>query len=193
MTRNQKIFFGTCVLVVFLCGGSIAHAAEEGAAGAERAGEIFKWINFAIVAGLIVWVFEKVLPPIFRKNADQISAAITSATSAKAAADAQVREAESKLARLQQEIAELRAMAEREGAGEAERIRALAKSDAQKIYVAGNAEIEAAERAARLELKAIAAKLAVDGAESLLAKQLTPQAQESLVSAFVKSLEGRPN
>jgi F0F1-type ATP synthase membrane subunit b/b' len=49
------------------------------------------------------------------------------------------------------------------------------------------------ERAARLELKAIAAKLAVDGAETLLAKQLTPQTQESLVSAFVKSLEGRPN
>jgi F0F1-type ATP synthase membrane subunit b/b' len=59
--------------------------------------------------------------------------------------------------------------------------------------LAGKAEIEAAERAARLELKAIAANLAVDGAESLLEKQLTPQAQESLVAAFVKSLEGRPN
>jgi hypothetical protein len=33
----------------------------------------------------------------------------------------------------------------------------------------------------------------VDDAESLLAKQLTPQAQESLVAAFVKNLEGRPN
>jgi len=170
-----------------------AHAAEEGTAAAERASEIFKWINFAIVAGLILWVFGKKLPPIFRKNADKISSAITSATSAKAAADAQVREAETKLARLQQEIAELRTGAEREGAGEAERIRALAKSDAQKISAAANAEIEAAERAARLELKAIAANLAVDGAESLLSKQLTPQAQESLVSAFVKSLEGRPN
>lgn len=193
MTRNQKIFFGAGVLVVFLCGALNAHAAEEGAGAAERAGEIFRWINFAIVVGLILWVFGKKLPPIFRKNADNISSAISNATSAKAAADAQVREAESKLARLQQEIAELRAVAEDEGAGEAERIRALAKSDAQKISVAAKAEIEAAERAARLELKAIAAKLAVDGAESLLAKQLTPHAQESLVSAFVKSLEGRPN
>ena len=193
MTRNQRILLGTSVLVVFLCGGLNALAAEEGTATAERASEIFKWINFGIVAGLILWVFGKKLPPIFRINAEKISSAITSATSAKAAADAQVREAESKLARLQQEIAELRAVAEREGAGEAERIRALAKSDAQKISVAANAEIEAAERAARLELKAIAAKLAVDGAESLLAKQLTPETQESLVSAFVKSLEGRPN
>jgi len=193
MTRNRRIFFCTSVLAVFLWGVVSAHAAEEGTAAAERASEIFKWINFAIVAGLILWVFGKKLPPIFRKNADKISSAITSATFAKAAADAQVREAETKLARLQQEIAELRTGAEREGAGEAERIRALAKSDAQKISAAANAEIEAAERAARLELKAIAANLAVDGAESLLSKQLTPQAQESLVSAFVKSLEGRPN
>jgi F-type H+-transporting ATPase subunit b len=193
MTRIQRVLLGTCVLAVFLCGVLNAHAAEEGAATADRASEIFKWINFAIVALLILWVFGKKLPPIFRKNAEKISSAITSATSAKAAADAQVREAESKLARLQQEIAELRAVAEREGAGEADRIRALAKSDAQKISAAANAEIEAAERAARLELKAIAAKFAVDGAESLLAKQLTPETQESLVSAFVKSLEGRPN
>jgi len=76
---------------------------------------------------------------------------------------------------------------------EAERIRNLTRSDAQKIATAAKAEIEAAERSARLELKAIAANLAVDGAESLLAKQLTPQAQEALVSAFVKGLAGRPN
>jgi F-type H+-transporting ATPase subunit b len=134
-----------------------------------------------------------VLPPKFRDNAEKISSAITEATAAKAAADRQLREAETKLANLQKEVAELRAFAGREGSSEAERIRALARNDAQKIFLAATAEIEAAERAARLELKAIAAKLAVDGAETLLAKQLTPQTQESLVSAFVQSLEGRPN
>jgi F0F1-type ATP synthase membrane subunit b/b' len=55
------------------------------------------------------------------------------------------------------------------------------------------AEIEAAERAARLELKAAAANLAVDEAETLLTKELTPKVQESLVAAFVKNLEGSPN
>jgi F0F1-type ATP synthase membrane subunit b/b' len=63
----------------------------------------------------------------------------------------------------------------------------------EKIAAAAKAEIEAAERAARLELKALAARLAVDGAESLLAKQLTAQVQASLLSNFVKSLEGMPN
>jgi F-type H+-transporting ATPase subunit b len=193
MTRNRRILFFASLFLFLFCVALNAHAAEEGGAAKERVTEIFKWINFAIVAGLMLWVFVKVLPPKFRSNANKISSAISSATTAKTEADRQLREAETKLANLQKEVAELRAFGEREGAGEAERIRALAKSDAQKIFLAAKAEIEAAERAARLELKAIAAKLAVDGAETLIAKQLTPQAQESLVSAFVKSLDGRPN
>jgi F-type H+-transporting ATPase subunit b len=194
MTRNRGVLSATSVLFVLLFAAVMAHAAEEGGnAATEKATEIFKWINFAIVAGLILWVCLKKAPAFFGSRAGAISSAITKATSAKAAADAQLREAESKLANLQKEVAELRAFAGREAAAEVERIHAATQSDAQKIAAAAKAEIEAAERAARLELKAIAAKLAVDGAESLLAKQLTPQAQESLLSNFVKSLEGKPN
>jgi len=191
MTRNRPFFFAAAMLFVLVAG---AHAAEEGGnAATEHATEIFKWINFAIVAGVIVWVFGKLLPPVFRKKAETISSAITNATNAKAAADAQLREAETRLANLEKEVAELRAHAEKEAAAEVERLRAATQSDAEKIAAAAKAEIEATERAARLELKALAANLAVDGAESLLAKQLTPKAQESLISNFVKSLEGRPN
>jgi F-type H+-transporting ATPase subunit b len=194
MTRNRSFFLAVGMLFVLFIAVASAHAAEEGGnAATERATEIFKWVNFAIVAGAIVWVFGKKLPPVFRNRAEAVSSAITSATSAKAAADAQLREAETRLANLQKEVAELRALAEKEAAAEVERLRAATQSDAQKIAAAAKAEIEAAERAARLELKALAANLAVDGAESLLAKQLTPKVQESLVSNFVKSLEGRPN
>lgn len=181
------------LFILFLVAVS-AHAAEEGGGAAtERATEIFKWINFAIVAFVLIWVFLKITPPFFRKNAEAISSSITKASAAKAEAERLLREAEAKLARLEQEVGKLRAEAEREASAEGERIRALARSDVEKIGAAAKAEIEAAERAARLELKAIAAKLAVDGAESLLAKQLTPQVQESLVAGFVKGLEGRPN
>ena len=194
MTRNRRALISAGVLFVSLFAALSLHAGEEGGnASAERAAQIFKWINFAIVAGVIVWVFGKLLPPIFRKKAEAVSSAITKATSAKAAADAQLRDAETRLANLRKEVAELRALAEKEAAAEVERLRAATQSDAQKIAAAAKAEIEAAERAARMELKALAASLAVDGAEVLLANQLTPQAQESLISNFVKSLEGRPN
>ena len=194
MIRNRRFLFVVSALFVPLFLVASAHAAEEGGnAAAERAAEIFKWINFAIVAGVILWLCLKKAPAFFGGRASAISSAITSATAAKAAADAQLREAETKLANLQKEVAELRAFADREASAEVARIRATTQSDLQKIAAAAKAEIEAAERAARLELKAFAAKLAVDGAESLLAKQLNAQAQESLISNFVRSLEGRPN
>jgi len=194
MKRHRSFFLAANILFVLLFAAIGANAAEEGGkAATERATEIFKWVNFAIVAGLVVWVFGKLLPPVFRKKAETISSAISNATNAKAAADAQLREAETRLANLQKEVVELRAFAERESAAEVARLRAATQSDAQKIAAAAKTEIEAAERAARLELKALAANLAVDGAETLLVKQLTPKAQESLISNFVKSLEGRPN
>ena len=186
-------FLGSAIAILLFTAIS-AHAAEEGGNTAtERANEIFKWINFAIVAGLIAWVFLKLTPPFFRKNAETISSAISKATSARAEAERQLRDAEEKLARLEQEVAQLRATAQREMAAETERLKAITQSDIEKVRLAAKAEMEAAERAARLELKTIAANLAVDDAESLLAEELTPQVQESLVAAFVKSLEGRPN
>jgi|HubBroStandDraft_6_1064221.scaffolds.fasta_scaffold95705_2 F-type H+-transporting ATPase subunit b len=199
MRDRQKRWIGhryviANLVLLFFCAALSAHAAEEGGNSAtERANELFKWINFAIVAAVLIWLFAKKLPVVFRGNADKISSAITKAKAAKEEAERQVREAEAKLANLQREIAALEATARREAIEEGERIRAMAQNDAKKVGVAAQAEIEAAERAARLELKALAASLAVEGAESLLAKQLTPAAQETLLDTFVKSLEGRPN
>jgi F-type H+-transporting ATPase subunit b len=194
MTGVRRVLPFVVVVFVLVFAAVRAQAAEEGSSAAtETATEIFKWINFAIVAGLIVWVFGKVLPPMFQKNAENIASAIIKAAGAKAAADAQLREAETKFGNLPKEVAELRVLAEREARAEAERIRDLTRSDAHKITAAAKAEIEATERAARLELKALAAKLAIDGAESLLAKQLTAQIQSTLINNFVKSLEARPN
>jgi len=188
----------TILSSLFVCGASwffaaAALAADEGGKPAEGPAEIFKWINFAIVAVALAWFFAKKGGPWFRDNAKNISSAITRAQAAKAEADRQLNEAEQRLARLEEEVRALRIEAEKEGAAEAERIRALAKSDLEKVGVAVKREIEAAERAARLELKALAAKLAVDGAESLVAKQLTPQTQDALIAGFVKSLQGSPN
>jgi F0F1-type ATP synthase membrane subunit b/b' len=98
-----------------------------------------------------------------------------------------------KLTRLEQEVAEFRAAAQKEAQTELERLRKLTQLDVAKTGLAAKAEIDAAERAARVELKALAAKLAVDGAESLVAKQMTPAVQDALMRSFVQSLQGRPN
>ena len=170
-----------------------AHAEEASSASQQSAENLFKWINFALVAGVIVWLCLKKGPAFFGRRADVISADIQKSTEAKKQAELELRDAETKLQNLEKEVADLRASAHRESAAEADRIRNLTVTDEQKIAEAAQAEVDAAERAARLELKALAANLAVSGAESLLVKQLTPAAQEALINNFVKTLDGRPN
>jgi len=194
MKLVRNVFYGVVVCAFGLFSAVAAFGAEEGGNPAEhRAEMIFKWIHFAILAGLIYWVFGKLLPPVFRRNADNISSAITKATAAKAEAERKLQEAVTKMGNLEREIAEFRTQAQREAAAEVERLRAATVLDVEKIRAAAKAEIEAAERAARVELKELAAKLAVDGAESLVAKQMTPAVQEAMISSFVQSLQGRPN
>jgi F-type H+-transporting ATPase subunit b len=194
MKPLRYLYNGLFVCTLGLFSAAAALAAEEGGGSAEHSSEmIFKWIHFAILAGLIYWVFGKLLPPKFRRNADSISSAITKATAAKVEAERKLREAATKMGNLEREIAEFRAQAQREAAAEVDRLRAATALDVEKIRAAAKAEIEAAERAARVELKELAARLAVDGAESLVAKQMTPAVQEAMISSFVQSLQGRPN
>ena len=170
-----------------------AHAEEAGSASQQSTENLFKWINFALVTGVIVWLCVKKGPAFFGRRADVISADIQKSTEAKKQAELQLRDAEAKLQNLEKEVADLRVSAQRESVAEADRVSTLTATDEQKIAEAGKAEVYAAERAARLELKALAANLAVNGAESLLMRQLTPAAQEALINNFVKTLDGRPN
>src|SRR6202023_976961 len=127
-----------------------AHAEEAGSASKQSAENLFKWINFALVAGFIVWLCLKKGPGFFGRRADVISSDIQKSTEAKKQADLQLLEAETKLQNLAKEVADLRAAAQRESAAEADRIRDVTLTDEQKIAEAGKAEVEAAERAARL-------------------------------------------
>jgi F-type H+-transporting ATPase subunit b len=195
MRRRSFLFpvWTSCALSLVFT--AAAWCAEEGATPAEDSpvGTVFKWLHFLIVAGLTYWLVAKVLPPIIRRNADKITAAIVKATSAKNEAEKRLKEAAVKLTSLEHEIAQFRDQAQKDAAAELERLRNVSKTELEKVRIAAKAEIEAAERAARVELKVIAAKLAVDRAESLVAKEMTPALHGAMIEDFVHTLEGRPN
>jgi F-type H+-transporting ATPase subunit b len=194
MKLVRSVYYTLVVCALGLFSAAATFAAEEGGSPAEHSAEmISKWIHFAILAGALYWVFGKFLRPMFRRNADNISSAITKATAAKVEAERKLQEAVAKVGSLEREIAEFRLQAQRDALAEVGRLRGATVFDVEKIRAAAKAEIEAAERAARVELKELAAKLAVDGAESLVAKQMTPAVQEAMISSFVQSLQGRPN
>lgn len=166
-----------------------AIAQESGDATTTTTGWVFRWINFAIVFGMIAWGLTKA-GPYFRRNAEQISQRIAEGKRAREAAESQRRMVQEKLAHLDAEVAQIRADAQRANANEAQRIRAMAKADAQNIERAGQAEIAAAEDAARLELKAFAGRVAVERAEVLLRDQMTASTEAAVFRAFVESLDG---
>jgi len=162
-------------------------AAEEGGQESPLTAT-FQWINFAVVAGALIWVFMKITPKIFAARAVQISSAIDEAAKIKAAADAQRRDAEQRLANLGREIEQLRADAARDAAAEAARIQAATKDEAAKIDRSAHMELDAAARTARLDLRALATRLSITRAEALLRSEMTPAAEDGMFATFLSDI-----
>ena len=182
------------VLVSMLVVGAPLFAAEGGPGVVHSpTGELFRWINFLIVAGVILYFLVKLGGPAFRSNARQIQSAIAEGTRAREAAELSRRAAEQKLAGLETEIAAMKVEAEKTAQTEAQKIRAQAEADAEKIDLAASAEIDAAERAARLELRKWVAQGVVARAEGLLHDGVTPAADSALVKGFIQGLGGGAN
>ena len=101
------------------------------------AGLIFRWLNFLIVFGGIAYLIAKHGGAFFRGNAKEIAASIVEATAAKAEAERELREVETKIARLDQDVAEMREEARRNWAAESERLHASGQAEIEKINHGG--------------------------------------------------------
>jgi len=167
-----------------------ALAQEEAPSPADSTtGYVFRWINFALVAGALIWAIRKFGAPFFRDAAQSIQNAIRGAAAGREAAERELHEANRQLASLDAEIQEMRRAGGRESASEAERLRALAGSEADKIAKAALAEIEAAGRAAQLQLRALAALAATERAAALVRQRMSEQTERSLFGSFLGELE----
>lgn len=149
------------------------------------------FVNFAVIAGLIIWASRKFLPGIFRDRTAAIQKAMQEAQKASEEARRKLADIESRLQKLDVEIGMMRDAAEREGAAEEARIKAAAEEDARKIVAAAEQEIDASIKAARRQLAAHAADLAV----GLAQKQIHVDAatDQNLVRNFAGQLASAPD
>lgn len=191
---KRTVNFGGFLGVWFLLMAVPAVAQEgEPSAADSTAGWVFRWVNFAIVFGAIGYFAVKKGAPYFRKHADEISEKIAEGARAREAAEKQRREAQAKLAGIEKEVGEMREEAKRAAEAETQRIHALGDRDEEAIGRGVQAEIAAAERAARLELKAHAARLALERAEAVLGGAVAPDADAKLFREFVTGIGGSVN
>lgn len=148
-------------------------------------------LNFAVMGGVLFWASRKYLPGLFRERTSAIQKAMQEAQKAGDEARRRLAEIESRLMRLDGEIGMMRDAAEREAANEEARIHAAAEEDARKIVESAGQEVAAAAKAARRELTAYAADLAV----GLAQKQIRVDAatDQTLVREFAGQLPASPD
>ena len=175
------------LLLVFACA---AFAAEEGAAVKHEGGDqlLQKWVNFAILAAGIGFMAVKVGGPAFRSKKQEILDGLAEGTRRAEAAAEKAAEIDRRMAGLQAEVAVLRDKANAEMTAEAERLRRETAEHIAKVERGAALDIASSAKAARLELKAYVADLALDLARKKVAAKIDDTTQAALVDRFARGL-----
>ena len=149
---------------------------------------LWKWANFAVLAGAIIYFVAKNGGPFFEARSRQIRKEMIEAAEVRKDAEGRAAEVDRKLASLAADIARLKAESELERKAETERLFRHREAERVKIQAHADREIESAGKAARLELKRYAGTLAIEMAEKKIRARMDGQVQEGLVRGFVNDL-----
>ncbi|HEV3041968.1 MAG TPA: ATP synthase F0 subunit B [Candidatus Angelobacter sp.] len=143
-------------------------------------------LNFLILF-FIVWVpAKKFLPNFFKSRTEAIQKRLEESRKSTEEARRRLAEVEGRLSRLDADIAQMRAEADSSAHAEEQRVLAAVQEEHRRIVQSAEQEIAMAANAARRELKAFAADLAVDLAEKKI--QSRKIADEALVHDFAAQL-----
>ena len=151
----------------------------------------WKIANFAILALGLGYLIGKNVPPLFRKQSEDIQAALADAAKLKADAEAYHASVAARLANLQREIDDLRATAHTEMKAEGERIRRETEHHLGRIREQSAQEIALMTRGAKDELRKYSAELAIGLAEQRIHSRMNSDVQQKLVSGFLTDLQHR--
>lgn len=143
-------------------------------------------LNFAVIFFFIAVYLRKSLPGFFKGRTSAIQKGIEEARKMSEEARRRLSEVEGRLTRLDADIAAMRSEAEKNAQAEEARLLAAGEEERRRIVVSAEQEITMAANAARRELKAYAAGLAVDLAEKKI--RVGRDADEALVRGFTASL-----
>ncbi len=168
----------------------VEEVAEHPARAEHGSLELWKWANFLLLAGLLIWGGRKSATAFFAGRTLEIRRSLVEAQEARANAERRASEVDRRLANLGAEIEALRREAAAEQEAEAGRARREMAAELAKIQLHAEQEIAAAAKQARLELKRYSAQLALQIAERKIAARMNPPVQDALVDSFVRQMDG---
>jgi F-type H+-transporting ATPase subunit b len=153
---------------------------------AEQAATAFSVVNFAVLAIAVLWFLFKALPKTFRNRNVALEKHLVEARAASAEASSRLGSVEARLSKLDEQIAAMRAQAEKDAQLEEQRLKASVEEEKQKILEAADLEISAATAQARRQIQQYAADLAIDQAAKKLV--VSQETDRLLVQEFARRL-----
>ena len=170
-----------------------ALAAASGEAAGHDAGipwtDLLKQaVNFAILAGALVYFLKKPISSFLKERSEQLRASIEGAARAREEAAAKLSDIERRMAGLSDEIAGMNRKMEAEAEEEARRIREAAEVEIGRVRTQAQFAAEQEVKKARLELRKEAAGLAIGAAEEIVKKAITPEDQERLARENIEKI-----
>ena len=175
------------VVAIVLMGGSVMAQGHE---GEEAHGSPFdlviRVVNFAILAGALVYLLKKPLGNYLDAKSEQIRSDLADAVGKRERAEAERKEAEARLAGLDQEIAAARKKGLAQAEDERRRILQGAEEEASRLAERAKKDIEVELELARRRLTARAAELSIEMARKKLGEQIGDADRRAL---FEKGLE----
>lgn len=153
---------------------------------AEQAATAFSVANFAVLALLVGWFLAKALPKAFRNRNTALEKHLVEARAASKEASKRLESLETRLGKLDEQIAAMRTQAEKDAQAEEQRMKASVEEEKQKILTAAEQEIAAAAAQAKRQIQQYAADLAIDQAAKKLV--VTAETDRALVQEFARKL-----
>lgn len=181
-----------CLILVLFCFVSPQALAAGDHAGGWGWIETFgRWVNLAILFGIVYFFTREPIGRFFADRRNGIRRELAEAKAAREEAELRLGAAERRVRELDQEIARLGDRAAAEAETERERILDQAEREAAKILSSAEREIEGLTLAARQELRAYVAELSVDLARGRIESLLDDRARDRVVETFFVKLGSR--
>ncbi|MGE0131685.1 MAG: hypothetical protein AB7U82_26680 [Blastocatellales bacterium] len=140
-----------------------------------------KLVNLILFLALLYLLLRKPMREFFNQRLASVRETLDKAAREKQAATEKMAELDARLNRLDAEVAGIKTQSEREAAAERERMEAEAKKDIEKVREMAGREIESAKQVAMADLREFAATKAVDLAEQMIRREMTPADDAKLV------------
>lgn len=183
--RHKNIAFLILLFTPFL----LFMSSEENSPAANPMDFIGKVINFLLLFGGLVYLLRKPLGKFLQGRADSLRDFMREAKDSRRGAELKLKEVESHLDKLDEEINKIRQTAKDEGTDLHKRIVQETNKEADRLRNLARQEIERLTQAGILEIREHMAALATDLARRNILGRITGEYQSSLIDRSIERLE----